>query len=266
MRHNAFGVKKRGTPAQVGTSVILHLFHLKKDPTMPFNWERTPIAASPISAVLPARQAEKTLAGVLDALIAQLEALKRDYEIIIVDDGSSDRTSAVAEEFAERNPRVKPLRHAKPLGYGAALRTGIPQAQHALLVTFPADGSYRPGDLPKLLEWIDHSDVVCGVRQPRPRVNAWFQRWAVRLLFGPQLTDPACHFRLYRRSLFERFPVQSDGCFADVEIAAKANFLECLLGEADVAWTPPAERIHGPSAWRDPIRLLRQPQFHALGK
>ncbi len=230
---------------------------------MPFNWERAPIRTSAISVVLVAREAETTVAGVLEALLAQVEGLKREHEVLVVDDGSSDQTVAVVDAFVERKSKVRLLRHDKPQGYGAALRTGLAAAKHPLLLSLPADGGYQPADLPKLLNWIDQSDAVCGVRRPRPRFKVFGQRWLVRLLFGVQLTDPACHFRLYRKSVLERFPIQSRGCFADVEIAAKANFLECLLAEAEVAWQAPATRIRGPSFWSDVVRVWFGPQFSA---
>ncbi len=225
---------------------------------MPFDWERSPIASSPISAILIARQAARTVGGVLEALATQLSALKREHEMLVVDDGSSDGTAAAVEAFAEKEQRVRLLPHEKPLGYGAALRTGLAAARHPLVCTLPADGSYAPADLPKLLEWIDKADAVIGVRRPRPRLKVWSQHWLVRLWFGVQLADPACHFRLYRRDILTRFPIQSQGCFADVEIAAKANYLECLLAEAEVTWQPPAQPIAGPSALREAWRLFRR--------
>src|SRR5262249_26987009 len=198
----------------------------------------------------------------------------RDYEIVLVDDGSTDQTGALAERLVEKHPRLRVVRHPDPQGFGATLRTGLAQARYPLLVTAPCDEQYQPADLKLFLcpkekdpmPEIDRNDLVAGYRvwQPVPwplrglgwcyrvlvrvllnhtperlpgwlgwRGHAW--RLFARLVFGLRLPDVDCPFILFRRSVFERIPIQSDGDFALLEVLAKANFLGKMMSEKPVA-------------------------------
>jgi hypothetical protein len=92
--------------------------------------------------------------------------------------------------------------------------------------------------------------------------EGWGRRWTARWLFGLRVVDPECPFRLVRREVFERLPIQSGGSFAQVEMLAKANHLSCLFAEEPVAWTAPAEPMSdaisfGQDAWL----VFRDPDF-----
>jgi hypothetical protein len=153
------------------------------------------------------------------------------------------------------------LWHDKPQGYGAALRTGLAAARYPLLFTMPAKGEYQPEELSRLLAVVDQADSVCGYRCPRPWFRAQWQGWGAFLGFGLWVKDVACHFRLYRRSIFAHIPVQSSSCFADIEILAKANFLTCLFAEVEVTWKPAVQPAPRGPVWADAWRLFRNPEF-----
>lgn len=235
----------------------------------PFN--RPPIASVPISVVLVARNAADSLLDVLSTWKTILTELEREYEIILVDDGSTDATGKILDELPQNIPEVKVMRHAAPRGFGAALRTGIAEAQHPLLCYCTADNEYEPADFHKMLAQIDSVDVVNGCRQWRPipfwfRIVQWLFRVVLRVVFGiPKeplptwlgikgfrrrrlarwvfgvlLHDPECAYRLFRREILARVPIQSDGTFAHIEILAKANFLGGLLTEVLIAYHPEA--------------------------
>jgi glycosyltransferase involved in cell wall biosynthesis len=225
-----------------------------------------------LSLVLPAYQAEGQLEAVLVEWVRYLDNLERDYEVLIVNDGSADETPRIADGLAQGLSRVRVLHHAEARGFGAALRTGIAAARLPLVVTATAQPHYRPADLKRMLAIIDEVDVVAGFRTG-PRIPGWlggmdsFYRLGMRILFGMpvepraswlgwsglprrllgrwalgvRVRDPECAFRLYRRSIFKRIPVQSDGPFVLTEILAKANFLGCLIAEEPVAWLPPEQ-------------------------
>jgi len=230
---------------------------------MPFTWDRTPIADKPLSAIVPHYQAAEVLPGVVESLVGELLKREKDYEVLLVDDGSTDGTSGVVARLQDRMPKIRALRHEKPEGYGAVLRTGLAAAQHPLVFTMPADGSYSAGDLPLLLGLIDKADVVSGCRRAKSWIKRFLQRLPASKLFGVRLNDVSSHFRLYRREIFKRIPIQSKGCFADVEILAKANFLDCILSEVDVNWQPPSTsaEFYRAGVLGDAFRLQRQPNF-----
>src|SRR4029077_19710544 len=91
----------------------------------PLTPERPPIADAPISVILLAHNEETHLETVVQAWIGELNGLERDYEVVIVDDGSTDRTLVLLEILAAQEPRLRLLHHEKPAGIGAALRSGL---------------------------------------------------------------------------------------------------------------------------------------------
>jgi glycosyltransferase involved in cell wall biosynthesis len=248
--------------------------------------------------LLLARDDEPHLAPVVAEWLDQLTKLGRPHELVVVDDGSSDKTRAVAQGIEATNPAVSVVGHDKPRGIGAALRTGLTAARHPLLFYTTADRQYRPADLPLLLAEIDKVHLVSGFRvsqqapltarflrglwhftlrvifdlapEPAPGWLGWREslyRFGARVVFGVRSRDVDCVFRLCRRHIFERIPLQSDGSFANVEVLAKANFLGCLLGqEVPVAHQPK----EGPGDWvggvyrpmiREGYRVFARPDF-----
>ena len=162
------------------------------------------------------------------------------------------------------------------MNYGGVSRgrgTGLEAARHPLFFYTTADRQYHPDDLKVLLAQIDQVDLVSGFRQWQPvpaglrgighvwraflrvvmgvkeaKKPCWLgwreerKRLLARLLFGLRVQDVHCAFRLFRREVFDRFPIQSDGAFAEVEVLAKANFL-AWMSEEPVRYSPVAGRL-----------------------
>ena len=217
------------------------------------------------------------------------------YEILLVDDGSRDRTAAVTEELAASVPALKVLRHETRRGAGAALRTGLAATQLPLVAYALCDPAYDPAGLAKLLGEIDHAHFVSGLRAGRPvpwpwrlvgmlwrlgkrvifghpsdRLPGWLG-WRrhlgavlVRAFFGVRLRDAACPFKLVRREVLARAPIQSDGDFAHIELLAKINFAICWGNEVPLPIKPPINPP--PRGWlrqvfRDARRVFSRPDF-----
>jgi len=171
---------------------------------MPEPPELPPIAQAPLSVLLPAYQEQAHVEETLNGWLTYLNRLERDYEIVLVDDGSSDATAALAESLAAGQPRLRVFRHPLPRGFGACLRTGLEAAQHPLVFYTTCDLQYQPSDLQRLLELIDQVDLVSGYRTAgrapgKQRWQARCYRWLVRLFFGVRLRDVDCAFKLFRR-------------------------------------------------------------------
>jgi glycosyltransferase involved in cell wall biosynthesis len=237
---------------------------------MPDHPELPTIAAAPLSVLLPAYNQEAGLALVVEGWIAQLDTLNRDYEIIFVDDGSTDRTAEQADALAARFPRVRVLRQTAPQGLGAALRTALAAAQFPLVLFAECTDAYQPADLKPMLEMIDHVHVVCGHRVWRkPDRLSWKEYrylWLVRLFFGVRVKDVNCALKLFRRALFARMPIQSNGSFVHAELIAKANFLGGYLGDVAVQFQPGGlapPKVHPePRFWRtEALRVFQRPDF-----
>ena len=250
---------------------------------------------APLTLLLLAYNAEADLDEVVAAWDGYLASLGRPYEILLVNDGSTDNTAARAEALRATYPHLRIEHHPQHTGIGTSLRTGAQHARHPLLVTAPCDKQFHPPDLYRVLESIDQVDLVIGYRVgpsvpgwlrfvdgvgqvfariflgslPEPRESwvgwsGWRRRWAARWLFGLRVQDPECPFRLYRRTLFDRFPVQSDSSAAQIEILAKANHLECVMAEVPVSWVPLKDAPVAPTernVKRELRRLFSNPEF-----
>jgi glycosyltransferase involved in cell wall biosynthesis len=265
---------------------------------MPEPAERPLIATQPISLVLAAHNAAADVEVVVAEWHTVLDGLVRPYEIILVNDGSTDDTTMLADLLASRFSRLRVIHHAFRQGFGAALRSGIAAAQHPLLAYTTCDKQYLPAELKRLLDSIDKVDLVTGYRQwlrvpqllrglglvyrifvrvifgiPLEPLPCWLgdkgqvKRWFARWIFGVRVHDVECAFRLFRRAVFERIPIQSNGPFAQVEILAKANFLGCWMAEVPVSYQALAGRplwgslIGGETYWSEARRLFGEPSF-----
>lgn len=259
---------------------------------MPEIPERTPIADSPLAVVLAARDAEGVIEEVLAGWRKVLARRGGPYLLVVVDDGSRDRTAEHLARLAEGDPQVKVLTHPEPQGFGACLRTALAAANLPLLAYAPADGRYRPEDLRRLLKEIDQVDVVSTCRELAPPPLWWklpamigrallyvafgiqlepapawpgcravAYRYLVRLLFGLRLADPASEFKLYRRQMLERIPIQSHGDFVHVELLAKANFLDGVMSEVAVSYRCEPAAARPASQVRELFRVLCHPIF-----
>lgn len=231
-----------------------------------------------VSVVLPVRNIAGAIEGLVAAWTQSLNAIGRPWELIVVDDGSTDGTAAKAEAAAARTKNTRVLKLDQPAGFGACLRLTLAEAQHPLLATSAADYPYTPADLGGLLARMDletefpdpateqfvlrKPDLVGGcrtgvpvppfwknlgrlyrgfcriaLRLPLDPLPGWYglgehlRGWAAWAVYGVPLEDPNSAFKVYRMDFLERFPIQSDGDFARIELVAKATFLTCILDE-----------------------------------
>lgn len=250
-----------------------------------------PIADQPLSVLLLAHNAANEVDHVVDDWVQRLNALNREYEILIVEYGSTDGTAAQIEASAARHPCVRLLKLVQPGGAGDALKLGLAAARWPLLVTATCDQQYDPADLPTLLAEIDKLHLVSGIRRwmpvplplrilggtyrllvrilfgfapdPLPSWHGWreqaFRLWN-RAVFAVRLRDVNCALRLFRREIFEHLPIQSHGDFVQAEVLAKANFLGCYMSEVPVTYRPRSDLSRGP--WRkDFLRIYSHPRF-----
>jgi hypothetical protein len=251
---------------------------------MPEAPQLPPIATQPLSVLLLADSDRPGLEAVLCDWISFLDGFGREHELLLVDAAALDRT----DKLAQCHPNVRVLRDPVRRGVGAALRLGLTQARHPLLFYSACDGRFLPQDLRLLLAEIDKVHVVTGHRigwaVPLPlRITGFVWRLLLRILFGLpveplpgwlgwrgyvrnrfahvlfglRLHDVACDFRLFRREIFRRIPIQSDGPFVHIEVLAKANFLTALMSEVPVMWRP----VTPAPWWKEAWRVFAHPDF-----
>lgn len=159
-----------------------------------------------------------------------LEEIKLEYEIILVNDGSTDGTKEKAEKLAGENPGIKVINHPKNLGYGEVLKSGFYNAKYDTVCYTDGDGQFDFGEINKFLEKIEDHDLVIGYRIKRqdPFFRILFNKgWKLSLLafFGLTLKDVDCGFKMIRKSVLEKIPhlESSRGAMINAELAIKAK-------------------------------------------
>jgi glycosyltransferase involved in cell wall biosynthesis len=195
-------------------------------------------AAPALSVVLPAYNEEALLDGCVRQLHAALASLQVAAEIIIVNDGSRDRTKEIADRLAADLPGVIALHQANQ-GIGGAFRAGTTRATGDYLILWPADMPAEPADLAPFTKQFGQADVIVGVREqrlgynPLMRVNAWLYPKLVATLFGLRLRD-VNWIHAYRRSLFTRITLTQRGIPMLVEALVRLRDLGATFVEVDV--------------------------------
>ena len=187
-----------------------------------------------LSVVMPARNEAETIEATLDEITANLDRKEIDYEIVVVDDASSDGTVAVVERFRERNPRVRCLRSHFSNGFGFAVRAGLEAFEGDAVAIVMADGSDDPSDLVLYYELLGEGyDCAFGSRflpgatiTDYPRFKLVINRvvnWGIRLLFRHRYNDTTNAFKAYRREVIEGVsPLLSNHFNLTVELPLKA--------------------------------------------
>jgi len=185
-----------------------------------------PARLESLSFFFPALNEEDHVEGVVRDALAVLPTFADDFEIIVVDDGSTDRTGTIADELASRNERIRVIHHGTRRGYGGAVRSGLASANKTWVFFTDGDRQFDLSDLGRLLEVADSAEVVVGYRikradPPRRLLVAWVYNGLIRLLFGGGWRDVDCAFKLFRRDVFARVPldrVRSNGAFFSPEL------------------------------------------------
>ncbi len=165
-----------------------------------------------ISAVVPSYNERESLPPLLSELRSALEASSRSWEIVIVDDGSTDGSREWLDAEAARDGRLRVVVLERNAGQSAALAAGLAQARGDVVVTLDADLQNDPADLPALLAALEHADVVSGVRADRQ--DTWVRLVSSRIanavrrgVLGDPVTDIGCSFKAYRREALEGLPM-----------------------------------------------------------
>ena len=201
------------------------------------------MATPHLSVFLPAYNEEKNVESAVRNVSSVCEQLGFSSEILVVNDGSRDRTGDVVRAMLNDTPHLRLVEHFPNRGYGGALQAGFAATRGDVVAFVPADNQFDFREIDRLLEEIERADIVCGYRASRQdsAIRRFFARgWntLVRLLFGHLCRDIDCGFKLIRREVIERVPVQSDGAMIDTELLAGARARGFRIAEVPVTHLP----------------------------
>ncbi|GBD25077.1 Poly-beta-1,6-N-acetyl-D-glucosamine synthase [bacterium HR30] len=182
-----------------------------------------------LSVVLPAFNEEANIERVTRQVISYLDTTGLDYEVIVVNDGSRDRTGEIIDFLAREFPRVRALHHPQNRGYGAALRTGFDAAEKQFVFYMDGDGQFDIRELELLLPLAtDENHIVTGFRIKRNdpfirRLNArLFGGWLVRILLNVRVRDLNCAFKLIPKKVLDNVTLESTGALINAELYGRA--------------------------------------------
>jgi glycosyltransferase involved in cell wall biosynthesis len=216
-----------------------------------------------LSYFFPAHNEEANLEGLVSEAIDALPGLADVFEIVIVDDGSRDRTGALADELTAAHPGiVRAVHHPTNLGYGAALLSGFQAARHEHVAFTDGDRQFRVADLGRLVDRMagpDRPDAVVGFRIKRadPVVRTLYARayrLANRIFFGLRIRDVDCACKLFRREALTGVAVESGGAFFSAELLIKLRAAGRSIVEVGVPHHP---RTAGSATGAKPSVVLR---------
>lgn len=215
-----------------------------------------------LSFFFPAHNEAENIEALVAEALDVLPTLAERFEIICVDDGSSDATPRIADHLAASHPEVRAVHHPVNLGYGAALRSGFAASRYELVSFLDGDRQFRVADIGRLLERLagpDMPDVVVGYRlrradPPIRLIYARAYRLALRIFFGLRVRDPDCACKLFRRAALAGIRLESGGAFLSAELLIKLQRNGRSIAEAGVPHYP---RSAGSASGANPKVVLR---------
>ena len=197
---------------------------------------------TPVTVLYPAYNEEAALQSTVERSVEALRTAFLDFEILVLDDASTDSTPQIAEELASRYPEVQVARNDRNLGQGGTLVRGFEMARTPLVIHNGVDYPFDLQDLPRLVAALEDADIVVAVRHARPgytltrRVLSLMNVALIRLLFGMRLRDYN-FVQLYRREVLERVPFEARStAFLTPEILIRAHDLGYRISEVEVEY------------------------------
>jgi glycosyltransferase involved in cell wall biosynthesis len=214
-----------------------------------------------VSLVFPMFNEEAGAARAVRAGREALQGATSDWEILVVDDGSTDRTASIVVDLAREDPRVRLLRNETNQGLGGALRTGYGEATKELVLYTDADLPFDLKELPRAMRLLEEqgAEVLAGYRFDRTSeglkrtVLTVVYTLLIRLVFRLRVRDVNFAFKLFRRTLLERIALKSSGSFIDAEFLLRARRAGARIVHIGVDYFP---RTEGRSTLASPRVIL----------
>jgi glycosyltransferase involved in cell wall biosynthesis len=219
-----------------------------------------------LSLVIPAHNEAENLPPLLGHCRASLPLLASDWEVVLVDDGSTDRTAEVAREaMGDDAGRLQVVTHTVKSGYGKTVGDGLRAARGDFVAFMDGDGQFAPEDLEKLVALVeDGADLAAGWRIRR--ADPWHRsvvsktfNFLVRLLYRIRFRDLDCGFKLMRRSVLERTaPLISRAALINTELYFKASRAGFRIAQVGIPHHPRVAGVRSGGRLRPILRAIRE--------
>jgi len=198
---------------------------------------------SSISLVFPAFNEELNIEKATSQALTILPKYAKKFEVLVVNDGSSDSTGEIIDRLAKNDTRITPIHHPKNRGYGAAIGSGFKNATMDYVFFTDSDLQFDLKEIGELTRWIGEFDIVVGYRANRAdqmhrKLNAWAWNQLVKLLLGIKARDIDCAFKLFRREVFDEISLNSMGAMVNTELLARASKHGFTMKEVPVSHFP----------------------------
>ena len=205
--------------------------------------QRPPLKPFSLTIFYPCYNEEANVERVTRSAVEVAREVADESEVIIVNDGSKDRTAEIADGLAAEIPEVRAVHNNPNLGYGGALQRGFREATKNWIFYTDGDGQFDFKELPRLLPLLETHDVVSCYRLDRQdplmrKLNAFAWSTLVNMLFHIGLRDIDCAFKVYPRTFIEQITMHSQGALIDTEMLAKARNLGLKIAQLGVHHYP----------------------------
>jgi len=222
----------------------------------------TSVARPSVSLVIPMYNEELNIEHAVSAAVEALTKYSDDYEILVVDDASTDDSPAMVARMAEENPRIRVLRHEKNRKLGGTIRTGFAAATKDLVLYMDADLPFDPDVLGRAMRamHVTGADVIAGYRHDRTMeglrrtIYSYVYNTLIGVLFGWPHRDINFSFKLLKRRVLQKIELKSEGSLIDAELIVKAKNRGFAIQQIGIDYFP---RIRGTSHLSSPAVILK---------
>jgi glycosyltransferase involved in cell wall biosynthesis len=212
-----------------------------------------------LSVVLPAHNEERIIASTVSSVLEALGGWMKDFEVIVVNDGSMDQTGPIVASIAEKDARVRLVTHEVNQGYGAALVSGFNAASKELTFFMDSDGQFDIRELKGFFPFIDEYDAVIGYRIDRQdtwmrKLNALGWKQLIGVVLGVHVRDIDCAFKLLHTKFLHEHPLETRGAMINAELLYKLAQSGRTYREIGVHHLP---RLSGRATGAKPAVIIR---------